>query len=128
MDSGKFSFGLEQIEKALSIDPKDLIASQYKGIVLGRLKKFESAKEWMRSLVKENPKDPETLALLGRVEKDAWVQAWKGEDNKTTEQMTKDAAYEEGLLKEAIDPYLNGFIIDPAMLHDPLRVLVYANS
>jgi len=123
MDLGKFSFGLEQIEKALSIDPKDLIASGYKGILLGRLKKFESAKEWLRSLVKDNPKDPETLALLGRVEKDAWVQAWKGEDNKNIEQMTKDAAYEEGLLKEAIDPYLNGFMIDPTHYYSGINAL-----
>ena len=56
MDLGKFSFGLEQIEKALSIDPKDLIASQYKGILLGRLKKFESAKEWMKILSRGEPK------------------------------------------------------------------------
>ena len=58
----------------------------------------------MRSLIEQNPEDSETLALLGRVEKDAWVQAWRGEGNMTIEQMTKDAAYEEGLLKEAIDP------------------------
>ena len=34
------------------------------------------------------------MALLGTVEKDVWMQAWRGEDNKTREQMTKDAAYE----------------------------------
>ena len=123
MDLGQFSFGLEQIEKALSIDPKEITSSQYKGILLGRLKKFESAKEWMRSLIKQNPEDSETLALLGRVEKDAWVQSWRGEDNRTIEQMTKDAAYEEGLLKEAIAPYLQAFTLNPTHYYSGINAL-----
>lgn len=122
MELGQFSFGLEQIEKALSIDPKDIIASQYKGILLGRLKKFELAKEWMRSLVKKNREDSETLALLGRVEKDAWVQSWRG-DGKTTQQMAKDAAYEESLLQEAIDPYLQGFMLNPTHYYSGINAL-----
>jgi tetratricopeptide (TPR) repeat protein len=40
MDLGQFSFALEQIEMALSIDLTDLISDQYKGILLGRLKKY----------------------------------------------------------------------------------------
>jgi tetratricopeptide (TPR) repeat protein len=122
MDLGQFSFGLEQIEKALSIDPKDVIASQYKGILLERLGKYESAKEWMRSLVKDNPIDSETLALLGRVEKEAWLQAWRGAE-KTTEQMIKDAAYEDCLLREAIDPYLQGFMLDPTHYYSGINAL-----
>jgi tetratricopeptide (TPR) repeat protein len=123
MDLGRFSFGLEQIEKALSIDPKDVIASRYKGILLGRLKKFESAKEWMRSLVKDNPEDSETLALLGRVEKDAWVQVWRQADKKTIEQMRDDAAYEDGFLREAIDPYFQAFILDPTHYYSGINAL-----
>ena len=124
MDSGQFSLGLEQLEKALSIDPKDVMSSQYKGILLGRLGKYESAKEWMRSLVKENPIDSETLALLGRVEKDAWIQSWRGKDTKnTTEQMVKDAPYEDSLIKEAIDPYLQGFMLDPTHYYSGINAL-----
>ncbi len=123
MDLGQFSFGLEQIEKALSIDPKDDIANQYKGILLGRLKKFESAKEWMRPLVRDNPKDSERLALLGRVEKDAWVQTWRGEDKKIIEQMRDDAAYEDSLLREAIDPYFQAFVLDPTHYYSGINAL-----
>jgi tetratricopeptide (TPR) repeat protein len=124
MDLGQFSFGLEQIEKALAMNPKDMIASQYKGILLGRCKKFELAKEWMRSLVQENSRDSETLALLGRVEKNAWVQAWRGEDNeKTIEQMKDDAAYEEGLLREAIDPYYQAFVLEPIHYYSGINAL-----
>jgi tetratricopeptide (TPR) repeat protein len=124
MDLGQFSFALEQIEKALSINPKDVEASQYKGIVLGRLKKFESAKEWMRSLVKDNPENSETLSLLGRVEKDAWVQAWRQADQKKNmEQMRDDAAYEEGLLREAIDPYFRAFTLNPTHHYSGINAL-----
>jgi tetratricopeptide (TPR) repeat protein len=122
MDLGQFSLALEQIEKALSINPKDLGASQYKGILLGRMKRFESAKEWIRSIVKENPEDSETLALLGRVEKDAWIQSWRGSD-RTAEQMAKDAAYEDSLLQEAIDPYLQGFMLNPTHLYSGINAL-----
>jgi len=115
LDSLQYTLGLEQIEKALSIDPHDLLSLQYKGILLGRMKKYEEAKEWMRSLVKsldeEKQLDSETLALLGRVEKDQWIQTWRGPD-KTVEQMVKDAEYEKSLLKEAIDPYYKGFMLN----------------
>jgi tetratricopeptide (TPR) repeat protein len=122
MDLGQFSFALEQIEKALSIYPSDLVSNQYKGILLGRLKKFELAKEWNRNLVKENPRDSETLALLGRVEKDSWVHIWR-EENKSTGQMAKDAAYEEGLLREAIDPYLEAFMHNPSHYYSGVNAL-----
>ncbi|HSF49805.1 MAG TPA: TRAFs-binding domain-containing protein, partial [Nitrososphaeraceae archaeon] len=112
MDSGQFSLSLEQIEKALLIDPNDLKSRQYKGILLGRLEKYEEAKEWMRSIVKANPTDSETLALLGRIEKDGWIQTWRG-PKKTIKQMAKDAEYEKSLLKEAIDPYYKGFMLNP---------------
>jgi tetratricopeptide (TPR) repeat protein len=122
MDMGQFSLGLEQIEKALSIDPKDIISCQYKGIILERLGKYESAKEWIRSLVKENPIDSETLALLGRVEKDTWIQAWRAND-KTAKQMAGDAAFEEGFLREAIDLYLHGFMLNPTHYYSGINAL-----
>jgi tetratricopeptide (TPR) repeat protein len=122
MDSGQFSLSLEQIEKALSIDPNDLKSRQYKGILLGRLEKYEEAKEWMRSLVKENPTDSETLALLGRIEKDGWIQTWR-EPKKTIEQMAKDAEYEKSLLKEAIDPYYKGFMLNPNHYYSGINAL-----
>ncbi len=122
MDLGQFSFALGQIEKALSIDPKDLQSRQYKGTILGRLKKFELAKEWMRSLVKENPTDSETLAILGRVEKDGWVYTWRDKD-KSIEQMADDAAYEEGILRKSIDPYMQGFSLDPRHYYSGINAL-----
>lgn len=122
IELGQFSFALDQIEKSLSIDPKDIRSRQYKGTILGRLEKYELAKEWIRSLVKENPTDSETLAILGRVEKDAWIYSWR-DKNKSIDQMAEDAAYEEGLLRESIDPYIQGFSLDPRHYYSGINAL-----
>lgn len=108
---GQFKMALEQIEKALSIDPENLEARQEKGLLLGRLKKYDEAKEWIEAAVRDNPKSGETLALLGRLEKDLWISSWN-KSNKTQEEKVEDAACEDCLLCEAIEPYLKGFLLD----------------
>ncbi|MDA4120439.1 MAG: tetratricopeptide repeat protein, partial [Thaumarchaeota archaeon] len=62
---GQFSFALEQYEAALKIDKEDLKSRQQKGILLGRLKKHDAAKEWLKAVVKDHPHDAESWALLG---------------------------------------------------------------
>lgn len=104
----QFEFALEQIEHALEIAPDDIISRQEKGMLLGRIGQFENAKEWLRSLAHDHPTDAETCGLLGRVEKDEWINAWR------TGPMNADdrrvAARENiGLLREALDAYAAGF-------------------
>ena len=65
--------------------------------------------------MEDYPEDAETLALFGRVEKDAWFAAWRG-PNKTQEEMIKDASYEEGLLVESIKAYIQGIFSGPKAL------------
>ena len=100
---GQFKMALEQIEKALSIDSENLEARQEKGLLLGRLKKEDEAKEWVKAVVKDNPNSAGTLALLGRLEKDIWISSWN-KSNKTQDEKIEEAAREECLLCEAIDP------------------------
>jgi len=109
---GQFSFALEQIEKALEIDPENLESCLQKGILLGRLGKQKAAKEWLKAVIEKYPDNAEAWALLGRVEKDAWVNSWKG-DNKTSEDMRKAACDEEFILREAIKCYVKGFFPNP---------------
>ncbi len=105
---GKFAFALSQFERALALEPGDLESRRQKGVLLGRLKKHDAAKEWLAGVTKENPDDAESWALLGRVEKDAWIEAWRT-TGKSTEQYRSDAAYEEALLRESIAAYATGF-------------------
>lgn len=58
----------------------------------------------MSAKLETYPNDPETWALLGRVDKDAWIAAWR-QPGKTPQQMQEEAAYEDVLLRATIDSY-----------------------
>jgi tetratricopeptide (TPR) repeat protein len=109
---GQFKLALSQYENALAIRPNDLESLRQKGLLLGRLKKYDEAKEWIDELIKQFPNDAETWAFLGRIEKDGWVDTWRAE-NKTIANMCRDALQEEGSLREAINAYATGFRKDP---------------
>jgi hypothetical protein len=89
---------------------------------LGRLKKSNAAKEWLENLVEDVSDDAESWALLGRVEKDIWVDGWRGE-GKTVEQMRQDAAADDALLQEAIDAYAKGFHKDPSHYYSGINAI-----
>ncbi len=119
---GQFVFALEQNEKALEIDPDDLECAQQKGVVLGRMGRTEASEAWLKDLLDKHPDDGETWALLGRVEKDRWIDAWWGSE-KTREQMRADAAFEEAQLKAAIEAYKQGFLKQPDDYYSGINAL-----
>ena len=94
----RFDFALEQIEAGLAVDPDNLTGLQEKGICLQRLAlrgkanipQYEVRLHYI-SMLKIYPNDPETWALLARIDKDAWVQLWR-QPGRTAEQMRNDAA------------------------------------
>jgi tetratricopeptide (TPR) repeat protein len=105
---GEFGFALEQFDDALKVEPKNLEARQKKGILLGRLGRYEEADIWLRDVAKDHSGDGETLGLLGRVEKDSWLARWR-KPNRTTLEMRQDATLEVARLHKAIDTYTKGF-------------------
>lgn len=109
---GLFEFALEQSERALELDPDDLDSRQQKGLLLGRLKRYDEAQAWLRRAVEDHPDDAETRSLLGRIQKDAWTTAWQQPDM-TTEQMRARAAEAAALLRLALDSYQKAFLTDP---------------
>ncbi len=109
---GQFAFAREQYKKALAIDSEDLESQQQTGIILGRLQKYVEARVYMEKLVNDNPGDAESLALLGRVEKDAWTGSWRKEGRSVTE-MQKEPVRAKALLREAIKAYAKAFIMKP---------------
>jgi tetratricopeptide (TPR) repeat protein len=111
----RFRFALEHLERGLEIEPENLRALQGKGICLQRLAlagmpghSLDRAREHYREALTLYPTDPETWALLGRMDKDAWVSAWR-QPGRTPDQMRDDAAYEDALLRAAIDSYSHAY-------------------
>jgi tetratricopeptide (TPR) repeat protein len=124
-----FNFGLEQLERGLAIEPNNLRGLREQGICLQRLAlagkpdhSLDRARAHYRTALKSFPNDPETWALLGRVDKDAWVAAWR-QAGRTPEQMREEAAYEDALLRAAIESYANGYRRNPAHYYSGINAL-----
>lgn len=118
----QYELALDQYEKAIASDPNDVECRQKKGILLGRLKRYDEARIWLEKLVKGYPDIAENWALLGRLEKDTWINSWR-DAGKNTEEMREAAAFEDALLLEAIKAYEKGFHIDPGHFYSGINAL-----
>ncbi len=119
---GHYEFALEQYNKALEIDPRDIKSLQRKAIVLGRMGKFREAESILNKLEKEYAASAETYGLLGRVEKDKWISSWRGEDKSLDEQKSL-AKQNIASLDKAIQKYMDGFICDPSDYYTGINAL-----
>ncbi len=124
-----FNLGLEQLEKGLAIEPDNLRGLREKGICLQRLAlagkpghSLARTRAHYRTVLDSFPNDPEIWALLGRVDKDAWVASWR-QAERTPEQMREDAAYEDALLRAAIESYATGYRRNPAHYYSGINAL-----
>jgi len=117
-----FAFALAQFEKALAINPQDLESRQQRAMLLGKLERREEARGLIEEIIKDHPDDAETHGLLGRLEKDEWVDKWRIEGN-TPEQMLDDAGYESELLRNAMNAYEEGFRKDPRSYYTGVNAL-----
>jgi len=125
----RFRFALEHLEQGLEIEPKNLHALREKGICLQRLglagvpgHSLDRAREHYREVLQIYPNDAEAWALLGRVDKDAWTAAWR-QAGRSSEQMRGDAAYEDTLLRGAIDSYARAFRANPGHYYSGINAL-----
>jgi hypothetical protein len=73
-------------------------------------------------MLQDRPADTETWGLLGRIDKDAWVATWR-QPGRTTQQMREDAAYEDALLRAAIESYAKGYRRSPGHYYSGINAL-----
>ena len=118
----QYELALEQFEQALAIDVDDKSSRERKAVCLGRLGRYEEAREWVRQLTTDYPRDAECWALAGRVEKEKWIGRWR-QPGLTPAQMHQAAADEDALLAEALEPYRQAFIADPAHHYSGINAL-----
>lgn len=123
-----FEFALEQLEKALAVEPDHLQGLQEQGICLQRLAllgnpgySLERARAHYRHILETHPNDAETWALLARIDKDAWVESWRHLD--TIEARRDEAAYQEALLDQAIASYSEAFRRNPGHYYSGINAL-----
>ena len=127
--AGRFQFALEHLEHGLDRDPSNVALLREFGMCLQRLAiagaeghSLERARQHYRSALDIYPRDAETWALLGRVDKDAWIAAWDRE-GLTPAQKREEAAYEDALLRAAIDSYANGYQRNPGHYYSGINAL-----
>lgn len=125
----KFDLALEQLERGLAVEPLNVRALREKGICLQRLAcnghpghTLDRARDHYHNILKDFPEDPETWALLGRVDKDAWIDSWR-QSGSAPERMRREAAYEEALLKASIDSYYKGYCCNPGHYYSGINAL-----
>lgn len=127
--AGSFEFALEHLEHGLEKDPHNLDLLREMGMCLQRLAiegvpghSLERARQHYRAALEIYPKDEETWALLGRVDKDAWTAAWD-RPGQTKEQKRDEAAYEDASLRAAIDSYVRAYSSNPGNYYPGINAL-----
>jgi tetratricopeptide (TPR) repeat protein len=127
--AGRFEFALEHLQHGLDRDPHNIDILREMGICLQRLAQarapghsIERARQHYRGALKIFPRDAETWALLGRVDKDAWTATWD-RPGQTPEQKREGAAYEDALLRAAIDSYASAYRTNPGHYYSGINAL-----
>lgn len=120
MKLGQYQIALEQTESALEMDPEHAGSQRDKAILLGRLGRFDAAMTWAEALVERRKDTPEDWCLIGRLEKEDWVQRWRAPDA-TAQVMRDKAARELPQLIQAVEPYMNAFIQDPSHFYSGIN-------
>ena len=128
----RYDFALEQLERSLSIEPENLKALHEKGICLQRLAlegkpgySLEKARQHYLHIlrIEKYEDDPETLALLGRVDKDVWINSWRRADA-THEQLKEEAREEDALLRVAIESYEKAYQSNPLHYYSGINTMI----
>ena len=118
----QFLLALEQYKKAFAFDAKDRDSEQKIGVLLGRLGRHEEAREWVNNIVEKYPDDPESHALMGRVEKEEWLARWRTAGN-SPQAFYDQAKAEEALLQAATEPYVKAFSLNTSHFYSGINAL-----
>lgn len=127
--AGQFRLALETLAKGLQVEPDHLEARRETGICLQRLARagetshtLDRARQHYAAILKDHPRDVESRALAARVEKDAWVAAWRRPGSDAATRLA-DAAYEDALLDAAAQGYRQAFRTAPAHYFSGINAL-----
>jgi len=119
-------YALQVLERAQAIDPDDVTCRRLQAIALGRLNRFEEAREVLRRLAGQHHapqhEDGETAALLARTWKDQWRRLWLAHDQYAADPIAaaRDTA---ATLAKAAEAYHDAFRANPAAYYPGINAL-----
>ncbi len=127
--AGRFQFALEHLQHGLDREPHNLDLLREVGICLQRLAldavaghSLDRARAHYRAALEIHLRDTETWTLLGRVDKDAWAAAWNRPEY-TPAKKREEAAYEDALLRAAIESYTLAYRTSPGHYYSGINAL-----
>ncbi len=107
-----FNFALEQCDLALEFAPDNHEATRQRGVCLQRIGRTDEARATYKKLIAIDSDDADAWELLGRLDKEEWVNAWRIPGHSPA-RMRDDAAYEDALLRDTIHSYSTAFRASP---------------
>ena len=107
---GRHELALTQYRKGLEFNSRNLTFRREEAFNLNRLVKVDEAIVKIESLLLDMPSDTETVAYLGRIYKEMWVESWSWIDDRDVRIRTAFDSY-HWLLK-SFQTYLRGYRID----------------
>ena len=107
---GRYELALTQYRKGLEVNARNLTFRREEAFSLNRLGKVDEAIVRIESLLADRPRDTETIAYLGRIYKEMWLESWKWIEDKKLRIRTAFDSY-HWLLK-SFQTYLRGYRLD----------------
>ncbi len=107
---GRHELALTQYRKGLEVNARNLTFRREEAFNLNRLGKVDEAIVKIESLLADMPRDTETVAYLGRIYKEMWVDSWRWVPKKELRLRTAFDSY-HWLLK-SFQTYLRGYRLD----------------
>jgi tetratricopeptide (TPR) repeat protein len=107
---GRYELALTQYRKGLEVNARNLTFRREEAFSLNRLGKVDEAIVRIESLLADRPRDTETVAYLGRIYKEMWLESWKWIEDQKLRLRTAFDSY-HWLLK-SFQTYLRGYRLD----------------
>ena len=107
---GRYELALTQYRKGLEVNSRNLTFRRDEAFSLNRLGKVDEAIVKIESLLGDMPRDTETIAYLGRIYKEMWLESWKWIEDMDLRLRTAFDSY-HWLLK-SFQTYLRGYRLD----------------
>src|SRR5215211_2049939 len=109
-DMELYELALTQYRKGLKVNARNQIFRRDEAFLLNRVGKVNEAIVKIENLLIDRPRDTETVAYLGRIYKEMWLDSWKKIEDKELRLSTAFDSY-HWLLK-SFQTYLRGYRLD----------------